>query len=86
MFPGLSFNLTPTQASDKNPEFTKLRSNFETNGMLYLTEKNIASHKYFDFNKKNITAKISTLKLSINNLSLQQNRSFRKSWAIMLSL
>lgn len=63
LFSGLSFNLPFAQASDlKNPEFTKLKQNLETNGLLYITENNIDSQKEIDFNKAKVTTNLSTLK------------------------
>jgi len=63
IFSGLSINLPYAQASNKNPELTALKSNLETNGMVYITDNAVDTQKKIDFNKEDITTKITSLKL-----------------------
>ncbi|MFZ3103077.1 MAG: hypothetical protein WA113_12925 [Desulfitobacteriaceae bacterium] len=72
LFSGLSVNLKSVEASDKNPEFTKLKLNLEKNGLLYITENNIDSQKIINFNKEFITTNFSTIK-SLNIAQVDSN-------------
>lgn len=75
MITGLSINLPFAQASNKNVELTKLKTNLETNGMLYITDKTVYTEKKFNFNKKDITTKITSIKSQ--NYSQAANLNFK---------
>ena len=62
MFSGLSLNLLPIQASDKNPELSILKSNLETNGLLYVTENNVSPSNTINYNQEDVTTKTISLK------------------------
>ena len=63
LFSGLSFNLPFAQASDlKNPEFTQLKQNLESNGLLYITKKSIGSQKDINYNKTTVSTSLIALK------------------------
>ena len=47
--------------SNKNVELTKLKTDLDTNGILYITDNAVATQKNINFNKEDITTKITSI-------------------------